>query len=101
MTKQNETITPQAARDVVSTALELLTREQTDALIGDVAPAEGALLVRAATAQHQLLYAMLVQLHRLPNNARTRETIAKSQLVVARLIEIAYAKGIERGRRQS
>lgn len=58
---------------------------------------DDGVLVAAVEAQHQVLFALLVQGHGLRNTRKSREDMAKHQVVLLRLLHSAYACGIRRG----
>ena len=96
MPKQKTTRRIQTADELAATvhqALSLLATDEADALVNG--SADHALLVQAATAQQRLLYAMLAQVHNLKDRLSTRKTFAKSQLVTAQLVHLAYACGVQ------
>lgn len=97
MTKRQSTKqlpqTPDELAAAVHQALSLLTTDEADALVNG--GADHAVLIQAVDAQQRLLYAMLAQVHNLKDRLSTRKTFAKSQLVTAQLVHLAYACGVK------
>lgn len=93
----NEAPDLSAIERAVVAAVDLVDRDEADALIGE-GDETAALLHEAVQGEFQLLYGVLVRRHGLGDSTAARMAAAKAQLVMTQMIHNAYAAGIQRER---
>ena len=83
----------------IEMALKLLTSEAAEEIIGDAPPDEFGLLIKGGKGMVALLWAGMQQCG-ARKNRKSLDYVAKAVIVLAQIINYAYALGLRRGREE-